>query len=426
MACKPDTIYDSGDRSKSPEISLSVRIPAGGNSWVVNDLERNQFLITNSGIHNWTNTKDVIRIYFYSEVATKVRMGLNIKVPSGTSVIRLGLDGSMNDYEFNNESYRDMYVDEFYLDKPGYHYFEFQGVSKTGTYIADINEVLLGGSISDEDIHFVAKEENFYFGRRGPSVHLTYEQPEGKDVIFFYNELTVPEGKDKIGSYFMANGFAEGYFGMQVNSSQERRILFSVWSPYQTDDPDNVPDDARVQLLSKGENVITGRFGNEGSGGQSYLVYGWKPNLTYQFLLKGTPNNDNSTTYSAYFKNIQEEDWKFIAAFRRPQINSYLTRLHSFLENFNPDTGNLTREVLLGNQWIFDTNGNWTELSKAKFTTDDTGRSNIRLDFKGGVEGKRFFLKNTGFFTGYTEIEKDFSRGLNNKNPGIDLSKFEN
>ena len=39
-----------------------------------------------------------------------------------------------------------------------------------------------------------------------------------QDIEWFYSELTVPEGNDVIGSYFMANGFSEGYFGIQVNS----------------------------------------------------------------------------------------------------------------------------------------------------------------------------------------------------------------
>lgn len=58
-----------------------------------------------------------------------------------------------------------------------------------------------------------------------------------KEIDYFYSELRVPKGLDTEGSYFMANGFNVGYFGMQVNSPTERRFLFSVWSPYSTDNP---------------------------------------------------------------------------------------------------------------------------------------------------------------------------------------------
>ena len=74
----------------------------------------------------------------------------------------------------------------------------------------------------------------------------------------------MPAGGDVIGSYFMADGFAHGYFGMQVNSEKERRILFSVWSPYNTQNPDEIPQDQRIELLKKGDGVHTGKFGNEG------------------------------------------------------------------------------------------------------------------------------------------------------------------
>ena len=105
----------------------------------------------------------------------------------------------------------------------------------------------------------------------------------GNNAEWFYNEITVPAGNDVIGSYFMADGFKEGYFGMQVNSPTERHILFSVWSPFQTDDPASIPEDKKIILLKKGANVHAGEFGNEGSGGQSYLNYNWKAAILMSF-----------------------------------------------------------------------------------------------------------------------------------------------
>ena len=87
-----------------------------------------------------------------------------------------------------------------------------------------------------------------------------------------YSEIEIPEGYDQEGLFAMANGSREGYFGMQVNSIEERRILFSIWSPYITDDPNDIPEDQRIQLIKSGEDVYIGEFGNEGSGGQSYLI----------------------------------------------------------------------------------------------------------------------------------------------------------
>ena len=136
----------------------------------------------------------------------------------------------------------------------------------------EVETITLTGAAT-RDATFVPNNEGdfFYWGRRGPSVHLNYPLPEGTNAEWFYNEVFVPSGYDIQGSYFMAGGFSQGYFGMQVNSPTERHILFSVWSPFSTDDPKKIPDSQKIELVAKGPSVHAGEFGNEGSGGQSYL-----------------------------------------------------------------------------------------------------------------------------------------------------------
>jgi hypothetical protein len=144
----------------------------------------------------------------------------------------------------------------------------------------------------------------------------------------------------------MANGFGEGYCGMQVNSAKERRILFSVWSPFHTNDPKAIPEGERITLLAKGKAVQAQAFGGEGSGGQSYLIYPWKAGTVYRFLLHGEPAGDGTTVYTAYFYPPEEGKWLLLASFKRPKTDTYLTRWHSFLENFSPDMGAVTeREI---------------------------------------------------------------------------------
>ena len=75
---------------------------------------------------------------------------------------------------------------------------------------------------------------------------------EAGAIEWFYNEVTVPVHNDIEGSYFMATGFDGGYFGIQVNSSTERRVLFSIWSAYKTDDPSAIPADYKVTCLKAG------------------------------------------------------------------------------------------------------------------------------------------------------------------------------
>jgi hypothetical protein len=297
---------------------------------------------------------------------------------------------------------------------PGYLKFDFRGVTKTGGSFGTLKNLLISSTTPDLTISSVRdnKGNMFHWGRRGPSVHLTYTVPRNAMLEYAYSELTVPPGQDQIGSYFMANGFREGYFGMQVNSETERRILFSVWSPYQTDDPRKIPEDQRVLTVARGEGVHIGEFGNEGAGGQSYLIHPWKAGVTCRFLTRVQQAEDNSTVYSSWFSESPNGPWRLIASFRRPQTQTSLKGFHSFLENFNPATGHLSRRVEYRNVQVRDTTGTWYACTAARFSTDATGSQKHRLDFQGGIDGDYFFLQNCGFFNSSTKPGSQFELNL--------------
>lgn len=427
FSCAQDTneelIKNEGTNPKVLE--LPIVIPPGGNSWVVNDVNRNQSVISDEGIHNWNSVTDVIRTYFKTTATGEINVGLKLKLPSGTSTIKVTVGGVSKEIKIEtSSSYKIVEAGVFKISEAGYNYVEIQGVTKSGTYIADVSEILIGGKAAPTNgVSFV--KGSFYWGRRGPSLHLRYESPSDKNVVWFYNEITVPTGEDAIGSYFMANGFGQGYFGMQVNSATERKILFSVWSPYDTQNPADIPDDYKIILLGKGEGVTAKEFGNEGSGGQSFKTFDWKAGSTYKFLLKGEPSVNNSTDYSAYFYAAEVGEWKLIASFRRPHTTTYLTNLHSFLENFYTERGVTTRRGNYGNQWVYSTDKTWKELTKATFTGDGTAQSGDRLDFTGGSEGNIFLLRNCGFFNSNTKLNSALTRTASGTAPTIDFSKLE-
>lgn len=408
--------------SSPKQLDLSITIPAGANSWDVNSESDSSSMFNDSAINNWTDLKTVVRTYFKTETPGKLHLGLEASVAEGISKLIVTLGDQTKTIELSNTADKIIPVGVFDITE-GYNFIEIEGVEKSGPIVANIRNVLIGGPATDGKVHYI--KDDFYFGRRGPSVHLSYEMPKDKEVTWFYNEINVPEGEDIIGSYYMANGFKDGYFGIQVNSESERRILFSVWSPFETQDPKEIPDDHKIILLGKGEGVTTGEFGNEGSGGQSYKVYNWKANTTYKFLLKGVPAENNATDYTAYFYAPEEGKWNLIASFRRPQGSRYLKKLYSFLENFVPEKGNISRQANYNNQWVHTQDNHWLELTNAKFTADATARKESRLDYAGGVNGNQFFMKNCGFFDETTPIDTEFKRTANGTAPSIDFSKLE-
>ncbi len=407
----------SNSTSFTPD-ELTIEIPTQGNTWILETDAEMDRQILQHGIKDWDLSGLTARTYFYIGRTGRIKIGIRARASSPTN-IHANFEGQATDIQLKNTTLEVISVGEFDIDSPGYYYLDLVGDRNMNTSV-EISNVLIGGEATQGNIYFA--RDDFYWARRGPSVHLTYEVPEpASDVVYFYNEINVPEGQDVLGSYFMANGFAEGYFGIQVNSENERRILFSVWSPYKTDNPEEIPEDQKITMLKKGSNVHTGEFGNEGSGGQSYRKYMWKSDINYRFLLKGEPAGDNSTDYTAYFFAPEIGEWELIASFRRPKTNTYLTRPHSFLENFRTETGNQSRMAFWTNQWVYDTNGTWHELTRARFTADATARKESRMDYAGGSDGANFFMRNCGFFTGWTEIETTINRTSLGTSPSIDF-----
>lgn len=391
----------------------SVFVPAGGNAWVAGTEAK----VTLDGVTPWAEETEAT---FY--VRTGVgELTVALSMPGRQNAhARTTIQGTTNEVDIRPAA-EEHPTGTWSITTPGYLAIKVNITGFTGGTLRGLH---LSGSAAEMPDFVKNNEGNFYYwGRRGPSVHLRYELGGRKDLEYFYSEITVPEGNDIIGSYFMANGFAHGYFGFQVNSETERRILFSVWSPFQTDDPKSIPETDRIILKKKGENVYTGEFGNEGSGGQSYLRFPWKAGTTYGFLLQAQPEGDG-TIYTAWFFAPEISRWNLVASWRRPRGATRLTSLYSFLENFIPETGNKERHALYGNAWVRDTAGQWTELTQVKFTGDNTARKRYRMDYGGGVRGNTFYLRQCGFFSDFTPLDQVFTRPAVARPPAIDFSSL--
>jgi len=407
-----------------------VAIAFGGNAWVHKKDPKATEEIETAGLRYWKSASTVTSIYFKVENVGKVDLALRMKVAHGKSRFKVSYNQQSFTKSASNSNFDTLAIGAFQINKKGYVKIDVQGLDKTGADFGEISHLIVKGDEVTNGLHFVKDNEQsrFYWGRRGPSVHLNYIVPENiqAEIEWFYSEINVPGGMDPIGSYFQANGFGQGYFGIQVNSPTERRVLFSIWSPFVTDDPGAIPDSLKIKLLKKGKGVYTGEFGNEGSGGQSYLVYPWKAGQTYAFLTRAQPDPvHNTTTFTSYFKPSGKE-WMLIASFVRPDTQTRLKGLYAFVENFDPEMGNLERKANFGNQWLRDVKGNWTEVLTARFTGDDIAKREFRKDVGGGVEGKQFYLRNGGFFSDDTPLKTLLNRpSTNSKIPVIDFSKLQ-
>ncbi len=223
------------------------------------------------------------------------------------------------------------------------------------------------------------------------SVHLNFPGPEG---TAYYNEVTVEKSAE--GTYFCVCGFNQGYFGIQEQSAGKKVVIFSVWDPGKQDDPNSVDPANRVKLVTKDDAVRVGRFGNEGTGGQSFLELDWKPGETYRFLVTAKLDGDR-TAYSAHIAPPGATAWRHLATFSTLAKGKLLGGYYSFIEDFRRD------KVLGHDRWRQARSsardpsprpghGGWLILNRAKFTAD----KNPALTIDAGVEGGAFFLATGG------------------------------
>jgi hypothetical protein len=365
-----------------------------------------------SGVAGWTDP--ATRVLWFGEIKTpgKLDCSLVLRLPAETtSKLRLTVAGQSHEATVQGTGSDPVIAsfDSFDIAQAGYQRFTLESLNAQGKPAGDIDALVLNGPAA-QDAHFNLKSR-----RNAASAHLNYPVDKDIKVEAFYCEMTGLE--DPVTTYYMACGWHRGYFGMQVNSPTERRIIFSVWdSGGEAVDRGKVADENRVKLVAKGEGVVAGDFGNEGTGGHSHWVYAWKTGEKQRFLVTAKPTDATHTTYAGYYFHPDKKQWVLISSWNAPKEGGYLRRLYSFSENFGGNNGHLLRKALYGNQWIRTAEGQWIELTTATFSHDPTGKAD-RLDRFMGVENGQFSLSHGGFVPGFTQYGEKFTRRPTGKAP---------
>ncbi len=250
------------------------------------------------------------------------------------------------------------------------------------------------------------------------SVHLGYPAPE---AVAFYDEVSVETSSP--GTYFMVCGWSKGYFGIQELGNGKKLVLFSVWDPSSGQDPRKVPESKRVKLLHKGEGVRVGRFGNEGTGGQSFFDYDWKVGATYRFMVTARADGSDRTAYSGYFYLPEKKQWKHLVTFSTLTKGDLLKGCYSFVEDFkrNKVSATKVRKARYSNGWVKTSKGEWEPLLKARFTADANPVLNIDA---GPVEGGFFLATGGDTKNKTTKLRTVMSRQASGTKPPSDLPKF--
>lgn len=219
------------------------------------------------------------------------------------------------------------------------------------------------------------------------SVHLQWRAPASE---VFFNEVEVKESAR--GTYFSVCGWNQGYYGIQELGNGKKLLIFSVWDSHEND-PNAVPEEQRVKLVRKHELTRIGRFGGEGSGGQSFLDFDWKNGEKYQFAVS-SKRNGNRMEYSGLFFHPEKKSWIEMVCFSTITKDEKLHGYYSFVEDFrrNRESAKQPRIAKFGPAFTKSENGDWALIKKATFTAD----SNPVLNIDAGLQDESAFFLATG------------------------------
>jgi hypothetical protein len=243
--------------------------------------------------------------------------------------------------------------------------------------------------------------------------HLWWDTKKLDNATCVYGEVTVLATHHAI--YFCGANWhpgepAEGYCGIQHNGPKERRTIFSIWDTSPTLHPKTTQADPKT---------IFNRFGGEGEGAHTHMLWEWQVGDTFQFFVQKQPGTAPGTTDARYYVYDRgSKKWWHSATITSPNGDKKSEAsvatiggggLASFLENFGGEDRDIPK-LALYRLWLgtgaddmkcltqAQGDGTWGQLHDAYFLADG-GRKELdamfgKLEKKYGVpavggEGKK-------------------------------------
>ena len=397
--------------------------------------DNNGIAMNNNSLSAWTNANACAVYYFHQPAATvtntiklNVKKGYNAKfrltivAPDAPDVKLFSKTFTAN----GTDSNVDVTVGDVTFKRSAYYRYRLECLSGN----QNIN------LIRSFKFKTTATEKPYVANYlSSPSVHLTTwastdpNAPKGDAYDWCFMEIMLPQESDIIGTYAMALGVLNGYMGIQMNGyandgSPRHDVLFSMWDDGSTDEDPNLPEYMRAGAVDWDPLTTTNRFGNEGTGVQTYRKgpY-WTPGKYVQFITNCRPETTSYTTVengkptvhtqhnmlvSAWFNALDGKGWQYMATVRKRNSTTYFDSWYSFLENYNPSTGQANRIAYYRNGYMrARSNGKWYNRNSVWFSnTDGDSNTGARTDYGQGATDNpadRTFFMQTG---GYTSTNK--------------------
>ena len=182
--------------------------------------------------------------------------------------------------------------------------------------------------------------------------HLWWADGGDKNATCAYGQITVLATHPS--TYYCGINWhpgepAGGYCGIQHNDGTEQRTICSVWDTSATLHPSVTFADGQA---------VGGRFGGEGEGAHSHMLWPWKLGQTFQFYVAKTPGKKDGTTDLRYYAlDEMKKGWVHVSSIEMPDGGQSSVPtisgggMASFLENFSGEDKQVPR-VALYRLWI--------------------------------------------------------------------------
>ncbi len=174
-----------------------------------------------------------------------------------------------------------------------------------------------------------------FFTRSALGQHFWWDAGGQNDATCAYGQITVLATHPS--TYYCGVNWhpgepAGGYCGIQHNGPQEKRTIFSIW--------DTSPE-LHAKVTAADPNTQHGRFGGEGEGGHTHMLWPWKLGETFEFYVTKTPTKEGDSTDVRYYVFDREtKKWIHSATITCPngghaEVGTIGGGMNSFLENFS-------------------------------------------------------------------------------------------
>lgn len=380
-------------------------------------------------VSDWSDRKRSVVWYVYQKQGTydldfallvekQKHLSFQLNV---TECYDMGFKKIMRTLKMNGTGEADtLFAASLTIPQTGYYRYELKPIAAPEKAIT-INSLLFKAYTSGAQVNHIDYQSS-------PSVHLSFRttEPTTRSYDWIYEEILVPKGSDPLATYYMSLGFFRGYMGIQTNSTTERRVLFSVWDSKDADHDKTMVAEDFVSLVDKDKQTTVNSFGNEGTGGQSYVkTANWQTGKPVKFLMNTRRMDNNSILISAWYSVSDKEGWKYVATWRAPHEQRMFDGFYSFIENYGYTNGQIPRKAYYYNAWgKEDATGKWVNFNKVGFSHTD-GREGQRVDYEQGVAPEfpeRFYMASGG----YTPTVKTGDEIKLLENPPLtDLSVFQ-